>query len=114
MIALDVFYVGMSTIGIMILLQLATFVVTRLMYPPEPKIIYRDVPVQMASPPPQPPPQIIPSMAIPSLPQVQPAFTQQVQEIQLPEYEPRKPNSDSIRVDPVLPDGIQETRPPGT
>jgi hypothetical protein len=29
----------------------------------------------------------------------------------LPEYEPRKPASDSIRLDPQLPAGLQETRP---
>jgi hypothetical protein len=38
----------------------------------------------------------------------------QEQEVQLPEYEPRKPATTSLRMDPELPLGLQETRPPGT
>jgi len=113
MIGLDILYVALSSILVMVILQITTFLVTRMMHPPEPKIIYRDVPVQITQQAPQPPP-MLPTLAIPSLPQVKPTFTQPEQEIQLPEYEPRKPASDSLRVDPVLPDGIQETRPPGT
>jgi hypothetical protein len=105
----------------MVLLQLSTFVVTRMLYPPEPKIIYRDVPVSqpppqmMPQPPPQmmsPPPTTFPPMQPP--PQNGPTFTQTQQVIQLPEYEPRKPASTSLRVDPELPIGLQETRPDGT
>ncbi len=108
MIVVDVLYVAVATIAVMVVLQISTFLVTRMMYPPEPRVIYRDVPQapqqqqQAYAPPPQqfaPPP---------------PAFTQPAQEIQLPEYEPRKPSSDGLRLDSVLPDGIQETRPPGT
>ena len=37
------------------------------------------------------------------------------QEVKLPEYEPRsQPTSTSLRVDPELPAGLQETRPDGT
>jgi hypothetical protein len=43
-----------------------------------------------------------------------PTLTQTVPEVQLPEYEPRKPASTSVRLDLELPAGIQETRPPGT
>jgi len=100
----------------MVILQLATFVVTRMMYPPEPKVVYRDVPVyqqQAPSPPPMmPPPPAFPPMQPPA--QNGPTFTQTQQEIQLPEYEPRKPTSTSLRVDPELPAGLQETRPDGT
>jgi hypothetical protein len=42
-----------------------------------------------------------------------PVFTQPSQNIQLPEYEPRKPATESLRVDPELPAGLQETRPDG-
>lgn len=94
----------------MIILQISTFVVTRMLYPPEPKIIYRDVPVQQPPPPPMMASQ--PPIQIPI--QNGPAFTQTQQEVQLPEYEPRKPASTSLRVDPELPPGIQETRPDGT
>jgi hypothetical protein len=116
MLVLDVLYVAFATIAVMIVLQLTTFVVTRMMYPPEPKIVYRDVPVFQQAPP--PPPQVMPPP--PSFPPLQPptqngpTFTQTQQEIQLPEYEPRKPTSTSLRVDPELPVGLQETRPDGT
>ena len=110
MIALDVFYVALATIAVMIILQIVTFVGARLMYPPEPKVIYRDVPVY-ASPPPQVP---IVQQPPPLFPQNGPTLTQTQQEVQLPEYEPRKPVSTSLRVDPELPSGLQETRPDGT
>jgi hypothetical protein len=109
MIALEIFYVALSTIAVMVILQLITFVGARMMYPPEPKIIYRDVPVMQAAPFMMPPP--------PSFPPMQPpiqTLTQPQQEVQLPEYEPRKPASTSLRVDPELPLGLQETRPDGT
>ena len=105
MIALDIFYVSLSTILVMVILQLITFVGARMMYPPEPKIIYRDVPVYQPAPIAQPQP--------PLFPQVPPALTQTQQEVQLPEYEPRKATSTSLRVDPELPVGLQETRPDG-
>ena len=113
MLVLDVLYVAFATIAVMVILQLSTFVVTRMLYPPEPKIIYRDVPVP-SQPPPQimPPPPTFPPMQPP--PQNGPTFTQPQQEVQLPEYEPRKPASTSLRVDPELPPGLQETRPEGT
>lgn len=108
MIALDVFYVALATIAVMVVLQLVTFVGARMMYPPEPKIIYRDVPVYQPPAPPAPPP-----VQQPLFPAVAPTLTQPQQEVQLPEYEPRKPSSTSLRVDPELPVGLQETRPDG-
>lgn len=74
-----------------------------MMYPPEPKVIYRDVPVMVQAPP-IPPQQPI---------YQPPVLTEKPQEVQLPEYEPRKPISTSIRLDPELPLGLQETRPDG-
>lgn len=105
MLALDIFYVALATIAVMVVLQIVTFVGARMMYPPEPKVIYRDVPVMVPAPPQQPPPLF---------PQNGPALTQPQQEVQLPEYEPRKPATTSLRVDPELPAGLQETRPDGT
>ena len=106
----EILYVALSTILVMIVLQIVTFMVTRMIYPPEAKVVYRDVPqyIQLPQAPPQAPPQqpLFP-------PQNGPTLTQQ-QEIQLPEYEPRKPASTSLRMDAELPAGIQETRPPGT
>ena len=109
MLALDVLYVALATIAVMVVLQIVTFVGARMMYPPEPKVIYRDVPVMMPPPPPPPPPP-----QQPLFPQNGPTLTQTQQEVQLPEYEPRKPTSTSLRVDPELPTGLQETRPDGT
>ena len=114
MIVQDILYVAMATILVMAVLQITTFMVTRMLYPPEPKIIYRDVPVQQyvqqAPPPPTQP--LFPSVQPPA--QNGPTLTQTVPEVQLPEYEPRKPASTSVRLDLELPAGIQETRPPGT
>jgi len=102
MIALDVLYTALTTIGIMVLLQVLAFVVVRLLTPPEPKIVYRNVMV------PQPQAQ-----APPETPKV--TFTEPpVTEVKLPEYESRQPASTSLRLDTELPAGIQETRPPGT
>jgi len=100
--ATDIFYTSLSTIVVMVILQITTFMVTRMLYPPEPRIIYRDSPVRYVQTP-APPPE-----------QNGPVLTQQSQEIKLPEYEPRSPATTSLRVDPELPAGIQETRPPGT
>jgi hypothetical protein len=116
MIILDVFYVALATLAVMGLLHLVTFAAIRIMYPPEPKVIYRDVPVAQHQAPvavashiPPPPP---PSFAAPP---PAPAFIQPEQEVQLPAYESRPlPNSTASRLDAGLPDGLQETRPPGT
>ncbi len=119
MIILDVFYVAVATIVVIAILQLITFAVVRIMYPPEPKVIYRDIPVPV-QPPVQPPVNLPFSIGAPptqTLPPAQPpppAFTQPTQEVQLPDYEPRStPSSTSLRLDAGLPDSLQETRPPG-
>jgi len=97
MIASEVFYTALATIGIMVLIQIVIFFVARVMTPPEPRIIYREVPMPQA----------------PVQPQV--TFTEPpVSEVKLPEYEPRQQASDSLRLDAQLPAGLQETRPPGT
>jgi hypothetical protein len=117
MVIQDILYVALSTIVVMVVLQLSTFMVTRMLYPPEAKIVYRDVPVMM-QPPPSPPqqaPLFPPQQTSPFPPQQNgPALTQPKQEAQLPEYEPRKPASTSLRLDTELPPGLQETRPDGT
>jgi hypothetical protein len=110
MIFLDVLYISLSTIGIMALLQLITFAAVRILYPPEPQVIYRNVPVPAAAPPPVLAPQA-PLGSTPLFPpaDLPPVFTQPTQEVQLPEYEPRVPTSTtSVRLDAGLPNGIQE------
>jgi hypothetical protein len=115
MIALDVLYIALATIGIMALLQVLTFIMVRVLYPPEPKIIYRDVPMQ-APPVQEPLFKPVVNYELPILPLVSqvPVLTETKQEVQLPDYDVRKSVSTSARLDSVLPDGIQETRPPGT
>jgi hypothetical protein len=116
MLALEILYIALATIAVLAVLQFLAYVSTRLLYPPEPQIIYRNVPVPMAPPPQQEAPPVhspFLQQGPPQQPKNEPVFTQQSQEVKLPEYEPRKPTSDSLRVDPELPAGLQETRPPG-
>uniref|UniRef100_A0A6C0JHH0 Uncharacterized protein n=1 Tax=viral metagenome TaxID=1070528 RepID=A0A6C0JHH0_9ZZZZ len=97
MLALDVLYTALATIGIMVFVQVVIFVGVRLMTPPQPRIIYREVPVQAP-------------VQAPTVTFTEPPVT----DVKLPEYEPRQQASDSLRLDAQLPAGITETRPPGT
>jgi hypothetical protein len=113
MIFLDVLYVALSTIGIMALLQFITFAAVRILYPPEPQVIYRNVPIPpvASAPPPVIAPQTPFGGSTPLFPSADalPVFTQAPQEVQLPEYEQRVPTSTtSARLDTGLPNGIQE------
>ena len=118
MIALDVLYVALATIFVMIILQVLTFVATRVMYPPAPQIIYRDVPVPVQAAVQAPPVQQATDLsflsASPSdhlFPKNEQALTQQPQEVKLPEYDPRKSDSEPIRGDSKLPAGLQAVNP---
>lgn len=113
MIALEIFYIALATVAVMAILQIVTFIGAKLMYPPEPKIIYQQVPVYSPAPPP-PQPTVSQPLFPPANPNQVNTLRQDTQEVQLPEYEPRKPASTSLRVDPELPVGLQETRPDGT
>jgi len=103
MLALDVLYTALTTIGVMIVLQVVLFLGIRIMTPPQPKIVYREV--------------MVPQAQAQGQAQAAPAkvtFTEPPQqEVKLPEYEPRQPASTSLRLDTELPPGITETRPPG-
>jgi len=90
MIFLDVLYTSLATIFIMVLIQVILYAGVRIMYPPE-RIVYREVPVQVPTSLPDPP----------------------VQEVKIPEYEPREQVSGGLRLDPQLPPGLKETRPEG-
>jgi hypothetical protein len=92
MIFLDVIYTSLTTIFVMALIQVLLYVGVRIMYPPEPRIIYRDVPRYVAPT---------------SLPE------EPIQEVKIPEYEPREQVSGGLRLDPQLPPGLKETRPDG-
>jgi hypothetical protein len=92
MIFLEVLYTSITTICVMVILQVILFAMIRIMYPPE-KIVYRDVERLVYAPP---------------------TLTQQTQqEVKIPEYEPREQTSTSLRMDPELPIGLKETRPDG-
>jgi hypothetical protein len=95
MLAWDVVQTALATICIMVIIQVVIFFVARVMTPPEPKIIYREIPVPVQAP---------------TVTFTEPPVT----EVKLPEYEPRQQASDSLRLDAQLPPGITETRPPGT
>jgi hypothetical protein len=118
MIALDVLYVALATIFVMIILQVLTFVATRVMYPPAPQIIYRDIPVPVQAQP-QVPVQQATDLSFLStgpppealFPKNEPALTQQSQEVKLPEYDPRKSDSETVRGDIKLPAGLQAVNP---
>jgi hypothetical protein len=114
MLALEIFYIAIATVAVMAILQLVTFIGAKLMYPPEPKIIYQQVPVYSTPPPPAVQAPVEQPLFPPANPNQATALRQDTQEVQLPEYEPRKPASTSLRVDPELPVGLQETRPDGT
>ena len=118
MLALDILYIALATICVLAILQIFAFVATRVLYPPEPQIIYRNVPVPMPQQAPQQaPPQVQSPFLQQSLPQQplfpknEPTLTQQTQELKLPEYEPRQSTSDSLRVDTQLPSGLQTVNP---
>jgi hypothetical protein len=121
MIALDILYIAFATIVVMVILQIFTFVATRVMYPPEPKIIYRDAPAPVFQQPIAVAPQAVqympPAPGMPPPPAIktreESALSEPSVNIQLPEYEPRKPASVSLRLDSELPAGLQETRPDG-
>jgi hypothetical protein len=121
MIALDVLYVALATIFVMIILQVLTFVATRVMYPPQPQIIYRDVPVPVQTQPQAPVQQLQQATDLsflstgppqePLFPKNEQALTQQSQEVKLPEYDPRKSDSETVRGDIKLPAGLQAVNP---
>ena len=134
MLALDILYIAIATVGVMILLQVVTFVGVKILYPPEPQVIYRDrivevpqvqqqrmpltqsvtqvqlpeyVPASGGSPPPAPPKGLPP-----------PIKTREdkngtnVPETQQPSYDERAvPTSTSLRMDSELPFSLQETNP---
>lgn len=106
MLFLDVLYTSLATICVMILLQIVLFTGIKLMYPPPPKIIYRDVPVYQQQVQQQSAPHIQQDPHV--------TFTEpSSQQISLPQYEPRQSTSTSSRMDAELPDGLKETRPDG-
>ena len=123
MLALEILYVALATVAVLVMLQVFAYVGTRVLYPPEPRIIYRDVPVQMPMQQPPPPPQMqvsqqlpaflqqAPPSQVPLFPKNEPALSQPPQEVQLPEYDPRKSDSEPVRVDSKLPPGLQAVNP---
>ena len=94
---LEIFYIAIGTVGILIVLHLGTFWISRFMQPPQPKIIYVQQPAAAAPAP-------APAPAPPSLSQAPPT-------IQLPTYDspPRTENTAPVSTVAALPPPI-ETR----
>ena len=76
---LELVYIALGTIGILLVLHLGTFWISRIIQPQKPKIVY----VQSPPPPPQPQPQ--PVVVAPPPPP--PALSQAPPSIQLPTYD---------------------------
>lgn len=76
---IELLYVALGTIGILIVLHLGTFWVSRIIQPPKPKIVYVQAPQAPSPAPVQPPP---PQVAPPSA-----TLSQSPPSIQLPTYE---------------------------
>ena len=71
---LELLYIALGTVGILVVLHLGTFWISRVMQPPKPKIVY----VQ--------PPQAAPQQQAPA-PPAQPTLSQAPPSIQLPTYD---------------------------
>lgn len=82
---LELLYIALGTVGILIVLHIGTFWISRIMQPPKPKIVY------VQSPPPQAQPQVQHVQQAPLPPPAPPAppaiLSQASQSIQLPTYE---------------------------
>ncbi len=96
---LELFYVALGTIGIMIVLHLGTFGISRIMKPAAPKIVYVQAPAPAPAPTPVP------------VPPVQQSLSQPPPSIQLPTYDvaPQRPSEQAPTAVPSLPPPI-ETR----
>lgn len=94
---LELFYVALGTIGIMVVLHLGTFGISRMMKPSSPKIVYVQAPPAPSAPPASPAPQQPLSQPPPS--------------IQLPTYDvaPQRTPEQAPSTVPSLPPPI-ETR----
>ena len=96
---LELFYVALGTIGIMVVLHLGTFGISRMMKPSPPKIVYVQAPQA-------PQMQQVPQIQAPQQPLSQPPPS-----IQLPTYDvaPQRPPEQAAPTVPSLPPPI-ETR----
>lgn len=72
---LELLYIALGTVGILVVLHLGTFWISRIMQPPKPKVVYVQAPAAPAAPaaPPPPPPPA--------------TLSQPVSSIQLPTYD---------------------------
>jgi hypothetical protein len=68
---LELLYIALGTVGILVLLHLGTFWISRVMQPPKPKIVYvqapqQQAPIQQQAPPPPTLSQAPPSIQLPT------------------------------------------------
>lgn len=78
---LELLYIALGTIGILVVLHIGTFWVSRIIQPPKPKVVY----IQAPQPAPQPVQQHVPQP--PPQQQAPPTLSQAAPSIQLPTYE---------------------------
>jgi hypothetical protein len=64
---LELLYIALGTVGILVVLHLGTFWISRVMQPPKPKIVYVQAPQAPQQQPPPPPAQPTLSQAAPSI-----------------------------------------------
>ena len=100
---LELFYVALGTVGIMVVLHLGTFGISRMMKPSPPKIVYVQAPQMQMQ---QQAPQVQAPMPVPQQP-----LSQAPPTIQLPTYDspPRTENTAPVSTVAALPPPI-ETR----
>ena len=100
---LELFYVALGTVGIMVVLHLGTFGISRMMKPSPPKIVYVQAPQMQQQ---QQAPQVQAPMPVPQQP-----LSQAPPTIQLPTYDvaPQRPTEQAAPAVPSLPPPI-ETR----
>jgi hypothetical protein len=93
---IEILYIALGTIGILVVLHLGTFWVSRIMQPPKPKIVYVQAPQPVAAPV-QAPVHVQAQAPMPQPVQIapQPAaiLSQSPQSIQLPTYELPPPSA---------------------
>ena len=88
----EIFYIALGTIGILLVLHIGTFWISRIMQPPKPKIVYVQSPTQAPAPPvsytsPVQPPAAPPAAPAQQQPAVPPVLRDQPVSIQLPTYD---------------------------
>lgn len=98
---LEIFYIALGTIGILLVLHIGTFWISRIMQPPKPKIVYVQTPTQAPAPQvpqvaytsPVQPPAAPPPAPVQQQAAAPPVLRDQPVSIQLPTYDVPPPST---------------------